>query len=225
VGDTLREAGRRPIVELVAPDPGTRTLAEPVTAVVMIDQSGSTVDSDPENARVTEAETWARWVGEHSGNPADEIAAVHFTSAVEASIGPLKPSENPETSAEQLFDSGTLMGGGTKMVPALEVAKAIFDDAPADNRRLLVMFTDGAAADLNQTESALRAVGADSVWLVALNIDGTYEESAAKTWEHFGLTGALRMDRLEAGAVASSLAEIFMGETGQTSAQGVLRVR
>jgi hypothetical protein len=225
VGDTFSEAKRQPIVELVAPDTGTRTLKEPVTAVVMIDQSGSTVDSDPQYARVSEAETWARWVGDHSGNPDDEIAAIHFTSAVEAEVGPLNPSEDTVATARKLFDPGEFVGAGTRMKPALEAAQRLFEEAPPKNLKLLVMFTDGAASDIKETEEALKATGADSIWLVALNIDGTYENTAAKAWERFGLSGALRMDRLEAGAVAGALADIFMGETGQTSKGGVLRVR
>lgn len=214
--DDFREVTRPPEVHLAAPIPASRTLREPLSIVVLNDQSSSTDESDPDGFRFSESAEWVRWLADEASGPSDTLAVLHFADTVALT----QPSTAVAGHRAALVDAVTRrppVGDGTDLVAALAAAGDELGRLPTTNRRILILFTDGLVETSSwpQVRLAVDRLGADGLYLVALDVDGSYRRAAAPHWESWGLSGILRLDRVDAGAIAESLARVVLRETGQ----------
>jgi hypothetical protein len=79
---------------------------------------------------------------------------------------------------------------------------------------MLILFTDGASDTESAIPPVLARASGISVYMVALDADGTYEQSA-HFWEGLHLSGISRIRSASRGTVARPIAEAVLRETGQ----------
>jgi hypothetical protein len=198
------------------PIAGTRTLAAPLLLELVIDESGSTGQTDPTGRRHTETAAIARWLVRHSENPRDRIGLVRFADQAEAHA-PV-PAARAGQSLTAAFGAGSgSLGGGTRLAPAVA---AVEDELRPHHgyRRVVVVLSDGqigeSERELQRLLTRLRAA-ADSVYLVGLDGDGAWTRDTHRLYENRGLGDVLTLDTFAPNAFAQTLAEIVLRETGQ----------
>lgn len=194
------------------PPAGHRTLKQPLAIELVIDQSGSNSSSDPQNLRITESAEVLRWLGRYN-RPADRVGVVQFSSQPMTTLA-LTPVRQAARRAQAA--TAGVAGGGTDIGSALERGVSNLGGAPAGSRRMLILFTDGASdaeASIPPAVAHARANGIN-VFMVALDADGTYDQSA-QFWKGLHLSGIKRIHSARRGTVARPIAEAVLKETGQ----------
>lgn len=200
-------------VVINTPVPGTRTLDLPLAVVAVIDTSASMQSSDPSGRRYVEARAFARWLGDYSENPDDRIGSVHFGSYAGQGLPPVPVAGNLTLIDSALSRPATDLGGGTNIDAGLDAAGALLVGLEG-YRRVVILFSDGQS-DLVTAAAALVRLPADSVWMVAFDVDGSYRASVAPFWEHAGLEGIIEVGSVDRGTISDALARIVTIETGQ----------
>ena len=161
-------------------------VAQPFAAVLLMDQSGSILASDPTGARLFAAKSFLGELG-----PGDRVLLTGFAEGVNAKI-PNQPltiyppfrdatTLSAETSYFDAIDSfGMLVGGNTPLYGALDLsrAKVIGDPSlPAGIAKSIVVFTDGDATDCQDAnacrtlrDAVIEAARADAVRIFTIGL-------------------------------------------------------
>src|SRR5438874_1645550 len=93
------------------PIPGTRPLPIPLTTTLVIDESGSTSNTDPSGRRHTESVQIARWMARYSGDRRDALGVVQFANSA-VGYGPV-PVAAATTMLTTAFAQRPNIGQGT----------------------------------------------------------------------------------------------------------------
>lgn len=187
------------------PRPMGRRNGHDVAAVLVVDDSGSTLSTDPKGHRYVAARRVVRWVREDamkrpavSGNTRrggrrhqfdDAVGVVHFAD----SARPVLPLTSLQSHFETVLRSlNKATDGGTAIVPALDSAAAVHRH---DGSRLpiTIVWTDGGIGeDLDQLEKALSRHEPGSVHVVIFDETGGAQQ-VADQWAHlpFGSVSAV----------------------------------
>ncbi len=192
---------------------GQRTLRQPLAIELVIDQSGSNSTSDPQGLRIRESAEVLRWLGRFV-RPTDQVGVVQFSSHAVTTL-PLMPV----APAARLARSATapdprVAGGGTDIATALALGVSNLADAPAQSRRMIILFTDGASDTRNSIAPVLARASGIDVFMIALDADGTFDQ-ASTFWHSLPLRGITRMQSADRGSVARPIAKAILNETGQ----------
>ena len=186
--------------------------------VLLIDSSGSTTDTDPDNLRIASARyllDYVQAVGEVQG-ATPRFAAANFNTTTLDEI-PWTPLQG-DAGREQLVARSS---GNTDFGPALEYALQLRQQPGGAEKMAVVMFTDGApcpagppcpqSAALNAyfdglepTLAALQASGAQ-VFVIALG-----DNSTASQWS--ALVGAAHYRFVDAGTDLAGIYHDFLAE-------------
>jgi molecular chaperone DnaK len=146
-------------------DDPTQPAASPGLAVILvIDCSGSMA-----GPRLAQAQDACRaFIAELS-----ESASIGLVSfATEAKR--IAPLNSPTDRLEQAVQSLTA-GGATDMAAGLEAARALLGEVPGDQRRVIVLLTDGEPKDVEQALKAASAVQRDGMDIAPRGVDGADE--------------------------------------------------
>lgn len=192
---------------------GKRTLKQPLSIELVIDQSGSNSSSDPHGLRITESAEVLRWLGRYA-RPSDRVGVVQFSSKPVTTL-PLSQVRRAAREARAVTAADPrVAGGGTDIASALSLGLSNLASMPAGSRRMLILFTDGASDTESAIPSVLAQASGIDVFMVALDADGTYDHSA-HFWESLRLSGISRIHSASRGTVARPIAQAILKETGQ----------
>jgi hypothetical protein len=195
------------------PPVGERTLRQPLAIQLVIDESGSNATSDPRGLRNSESAEVIRWLSRH-GRPADHLGVVQFATEPLTTL-PLMPVRHGVSRARSATAPDMrVAGGGTNIASALALALSNLAEAPAQSRRMIILFTDGASDTEGSIAPVLAEASGIDVVMIALDADGTYTQSR-EFWEALPLRGITRVESAGRGAVARPIAEAILNETGQ----------
>lgn len=195
---------------------GTRTLAAPLLLDLVIDESGSTSETDPSARRHTEAEAVGRWLARYSENPADRIGLVRFAGRA-AATEPIPAVAAANTIVAAFRNGGARLGDGTFLTPAVAAVERQLRPYPA-YRRVVVILSDGQVAETPEKVARLITrlrAAADSVYFVGLNGDGEWSDRTHEVFDDRGLAGVLTLESFGKNEFAQTLAQIVLRETGQ----------
>lgn len=188
---------------------GPRTKG-PICLAVMIDESGSMSDSDPQQSRSAALIGAASFLGSE-GVPQDRIAGGWF--ADQARVSTLM--DGP-TGLRHLPRSSTVSsGGGTNMAAAVTTAAQVLGQCDAATRPVLALVSDGMADDFEAVAQSLTHLPANTeVHLLA--IDATGSLGQAPDWQNLGPNVQVNAVRsLDRKGVGSGMALLLSDLTGQ----------
>ena len=198
-------------VPMPVPAPGTRTLRGPAVTVILVDDSGSMGESDPDDERYAAFSAYAMWMRRYA-RLRDRVAVVRFAKESTGS-GRLFPAtalapdvrtlaDQPEDGEQTLFD------------PAAERAVQALTAAPADAAITAVVISDGETPDAPRGLERLRRI-ADHIEVIAINRDGGWD-SARSSWAGPGVRiHEARNQRPR--EIAAEIARAQMRLTGETA--------
>jgi hypothetical protein len=198
-----------PVAPIAFTAEGERTLG-PICLAVMIDESGSMSDSDPEQSRAAALLGAASFLDRY-GLPQDRIAGGWF--ADDASISGLMDGA---TGTRRLPERPTVpSGGGTNMAAAMNEAGRVLHSCHPATRPVLTLVTDGQADDLDAVAQALDRLPPDTLTQL-IAIDATGVLGRAEQWRRaapqVAITTVRSLDRRGIGdGIATSLSAL----TGQ----------
>jgi Mg-chelatase subunit ChlD len=192
---------------------GRRTLNQPLAIELVIDQSGSNSTSDPHNLRVSESAEVLRWLARYA-RPTDRIGVVQFSSTPVTTLPLTRVQEAARKAGAVTTPDPRVAGGGTDIASALALGISNLASATPRSRRMLILFTDGASDTETSIPPMLARATGINVFMVALDADGTYDQSA-HFWEDLHLSGISRIHSANRGTVARPIAEAVLKETGQ----------
>lgn len=198
-----------PPYRLAAPV-GTRTLAEPLDVVFVIDESSSTGTSDPHGRRSSETAAAIRWLARYQ-RPGDRVGVVQFAGSPLVTLPLTRLSAAGGRAGTA---TAPRIGGSTDIGDGLRAANGLLAADPG-RRRVIILFTDGASDVESSITTSLDRSPADAVYLVALDADGTYG-SVSSFWDgQRRLTRIVRMTHASRGAIARPIAQDVLDQTGQ----------
>jgi hypothetical protein len=207
--------------QLPVPVAGTRTLAQPLVVELVIDESGSTSESDPDGRRHDHADAIAEWLARHSGNPADRLGIVRFANqATRTQTFPVAVAAR-RIGSELRFGPMPTDGTYTNLTPAVDNAVAALAPYPG-YRKVVIILSDFA---ISESEAQVRGLmrrlrgTADSVYLGALDADGVWTGETHRLFDHVGTAGKFVLDGMSDDALASSVTLAIVSETGQELAR------
>ena len=196
------------------PVAGTRTLSVPLVLELVVDESGSTQQSDPGGRRHAEAAAVASWMSRYSENPHDEIGLVRFASTANG-FSPVPVAQASAALQSAFGQSSDSLGGDTDLGPAVSLVEKDLEQH-AGARRVVVLLTDGQLQDMPSIRSLVRRLRsvAEDVYLIGLNADGTWSSTTRTAYQGLGLN-LLTLDSFTANRLAETVARVILRETGQ----------
>ena len=213
LGSGWRRGARVREPRMPIPRADSRTLAEALEVVVVLDESGSTASSDPDRQSHQAVLEIADWLDRYSGDARDRIGVVRFADRA-AAIAPVRAKDAGRVLAQELAHAANV-GGGTRLTPAVQVASQLL--ARRRGHRLAVLATDGQVVETTQQLRDLFAElqrSADAVYLVALDHNGAWSRSTYTRYENLGIADTLPIGALGRAHLAHAIARVLMQETG-----------
>lgn len=188
---------------------GERALG-PMCLVVMIDESGSMSDSDPQQARSAAVLGAASFLSEF-GLPEDRIAAGWFADDAKVSDlmdGPTGIDELPQRSMVP-------SGGGTDMVAAVKAADQTLTQCDPGIRPVLALVSDGMANDFDALARSLKDLPPSSV-VHLIAIDAMGSNGQVDEWRRMSIpVGTSTVKSLDREGVGDGMASLLSALTGQ----------
>ncbi len=179
--------------------------ANPQLTVLVPDVSESVIapgGADPKGRSFDEAKLLARHLSEHRCTDDDRLAAVIFAN---------RSVEVPPTALDSMSVIEAVMkrppqdevGGGTRLVPALERVETMLGRYP-DHEATVIVLSDMQAEDPDELRPVLDRIERDNLHLVALGQhNGLFDEA----FETVNI-----LDAIPRGSVAKTLNDIIAGE-------------
>jgi len=187
-GNTVRAAAAvvqdvltRDPIEMPQPVPGTRKLGRPLLAVIAVDDSSSTQESDPDGLRHQAVRALGTWMAKYS-LPQDRAALIRFAEAATTS-GVIKPAQLAQ--GAQALASDPQDGRYTNVEPVVEHAEPVLAGA-REAATLTIVVTDGEVPDAAESLARLKRVSGRVV-VVALD-RGDQWDASASSWKQPGIT-------------------------------------
>ena len=197
------------------PRPSGRRNGHDVAAVLVVDDSGSTLSTDPKSHRYVAARRVVRWVRDDAmKRPAtaqrsaqgrrrqqfdDAVGVVHFADDARPVLPLTSLRSHFETVLRSLNKS---TDGGTAIVPALDAAAALHR---LDGKRLpiTIVFTDGGIGeDLSQLAEALDRHEPRTVHVVIFDETGGAQQ-VADQWSRLPLGSVTAVDSMATSGIES----------------------
>lgn len=199
-----------PVEPIVFSADGPRMTA-PMCVAVMIDESGSMADSDPQLARPAALLGASSFLGEF-GLATDQVAGGWFADTAE--ISPLLSAAKGLTELPQ--DSTVPSGGGTNMVAAIDRAGQTLETCPFGQTPVLVLVTDGVADDFEAVGQAIaRLPSGTTTQLLAIDATGSLA-SVSSEWAHYAPGVEVEpVTALDRDGVGTGMANVLSRLTGQ----------
>lgn len=211
--DRLRKDEGEP--ELPITVPGSRTLTMLLRICVCVDESGSVSSTDPGGEARRATLLACDWLDEYSENPRDRIGLVRFAERAD-SINPVRAGSARAAIERALARGGQDLGGGTQLAPAVEEIRRMLGGHLREYR-LALLVTDGQVAEpddeLRRLFGRLRA-SLDSVYLIALDADGSWSSQTHARYDSLGLSGVIPLKKAGGAELAAAIATVLVHEAG-----------
>lgn len=201
------------------PAPEGQRIDEPIDLCLVVDDSTSTLDSDPDAVRYEAARFAADFLARQSvtARP-DQVCVVHFGEDAPFELTlPLTPVDRMGEIQAAIQVVTPL--GGTNFVAAHERAAELLGPADAGRHRVVILFTDGVpssgsgADPFAEISASLDGLPRYDTHLVALDQDGAFGD-VADEWEGMGLGSITRLSDIDGRRLEHAFARILVDELG-----------
>jgi uncharacterized protein with von Willebrand factor type A (vWA) domain len=193
----------------------------PLRICVCVDESGSVASTDPGGEARRATLLACDWLDEYSENPRDRIGLVRFAERAD-SISPARAGSARGAIEQAFTHAGRDLGGGTQLAPAITEIRRMLGGRLREYR-LALLITDGQVVEsdeeLRRLFGRLRA-SLDSVYLIALDADGSWSSQTHYRYESLGLSGVIPLQKAGGGELAAAIASVLVHEAGLAVVHG-----
>ncbi len=178
---------------------------DPYSACLLIDQSGSIADTDPQNARIEAGKEFINIMGEN-----DEVALVEFSgSSYHVIEGFSQDKSLLKNGVESL--RGT-HGGGTPLFESIYDMLTYTDANAGNNNKAIIVFTDGKDTGLGIIDDIIELANAKNIQVYTIGLgNGVNNSDLTKIAAYTGGAVMWANDALQLISLYSSLGQLLDG--------------
>lgn len=199
------------------PEPVGQRIDEPIDLCLVIDDSSSTLDTDPEGNRYDAARFAARFLARqsHPDRP-DRVCVVHFGGDAPRRLAlPLTPVEQLARIEAAIQPVGQL--GDTDFAAAHARATTLLGPDRPDRRQVMIEFTDGIPSGgpdvFARIAGSLDTLPRYHSHLIALDEADQFDDVRTE-WDRMGLAGIQELSEIDGNRLEHAFARILVDELG-----------